>query len=416
MQLYKQLIYKDLNFYFSLMIMFSLPLSLEISNFCIGLFILNWILEGNFSQKLFIIRNNFYVWILTFPFFFYAISLSYTSNLKEGFSSLEGLLSLVLFPIILSTNTFNRRKIRIIFKVFILSCLIASLFCLIYSLSNPFYTDVKFSEVDWAHFSWSLTRSLDFHAPYFSMYIVFCIFLSVYLGGINFNYKNKSKNVGWLLLVVYLFTFAALLSSRTALFSLLIISFFSIIKLGKAMSKIMEMAVVIILLLTFGYIAYQHVPYLKKRTDSISSIQGLKNNPRFYTFQAGLSTIKKNIVFGVGIGDVKDQLLEEYDKLNFKEGYNNKYNTHNQFLETFATIGIIGLISFLMALLYPFIKAVQMKEYLYIAFISLFVLCCLTEVILNRQKGVVFYSFFNSLIIFNCLKTELNSGHIEVKP
>ena len=42
----------------------------------------------------------------------------------------------------------------------------------------------------------------------------------------------------------------------------------------------------------------------------------------------------ENLMFGSGTGDGHTGLYEEYLNLNFETGFLNKYNAHNQYLET----------------------------------------------------------------------------------
>ena len=125
---------------------------------------------------------------------------------------------------------------------------------------------------------------------------------------------------------------------------------------------------------------------------------------RLAQWEASMPIIKEYPIFGVGVGDVQDKLQETYKRHFLKYSYLERFNAHNEYVQTMLGLGFIGLIIFLFALLYPFIQAYRKREVVYMCFIALFAYCCITESALHVQKGIVFYSFFNSLFLSKILK------------
>lgn len=121
----------------------------------------------------------------------------------------------------------------------------------------------------------------------------------------------------------------------------------------------------------------------------ILTFKSLKNNFNFF--------------IGDGIGDSQQRLYDTYLKHQYIEYYNNKYNAHNQYLEILVSNGIIGLFYLVAVLLIPLYYSIKQKKTLYTLFIISISLAFITESWLNTNKGVVLYSFFNSLFIFNYL-------------
>jgi len=80
----------------------------------------------------------------------------------------------------------------------------------------------------------------------------------------------------------------------------------------------------------------------------------------------------------------------------------NKLNFHNQFMEAYADLGIVGLVLVVAMVLYSLVRAIKTKYFIHIAFAILMISLFLTESFLWRQKGVVFFTLFYSL--FNNLK------------
>jgi len=86
------------------------------------------------------------------------------------------------------------------------------------------------------------------------------------------------------------------------------------------------------------------------------------------------------------------------------EGINYGYglqNFHNQYIETFADLGIMGFLLLLVILGLNLKKALKDKDFMHIAFAILMIALLLTESFLWRQRGVVFfvalYCLFNGL-------------------
>ena len=81
------------------------------------------------------------------------------------------------------------------------------------------------------------------------------------------------------------------------------------------------------------------------------------------------------------------------------EGYQKK-NFHNQYIQTFAELGIFGLLLLLIMVLLNIKNAIKTKNFVSISFAVLMISLFLTESFLSRQRGVVFFStlycLFNS--------------------
>jgi O-antigen ligase len=77
---------------------------------------------------------------------------------------------------------------------------------------------------------------------------------------------------------------------------------------------------------------------------------------------------------------------------------NQKLNAHNQYLQTFISIGIIGLIILLYMLVFPAIRAFQQKDFIFMIFLAVFAVNIMLESMLENQAGVIFYALFNVIL------------------
>jgi O-antigen ligase len=116
---------------------------------------------------------------------------------------------------------------------------------------------------------------------------------------------------------------------------------------------------------------------------------------RILIWKSSLEIIRDHLVFGVGTGDVKDELLKKYKEKNQAILLEHRLNTHDQYLETFIALGFTGFLMLLAMLILPAIRAVKTGQYLYFVFIIVFSFNILVESMLEIQAGVVFYAFFN---------------------
>ena len=135
----------------------------------------------------------------------------------------------------------------------------------------------------------------------------------------------------------------------------------------------------------------------------------------FRVYQARLffEFLKEEPIFWTGFG-----LNASYKKLEEKgiyynvfqgndevEGYQKK-NFHNQYIQVFAELGVIGFLLLLLILGLNLKNALKNKDFLHIAFAILMISLFFTESFLWRQRGVVFFTLFYCL--FNLKNTRQN--------
>jgi O-antigen ligase len=105
-------------------------------------------------------------------------------------------------------------------------------------------------------------------------------------------------------------------------------------------------------------------------------------------------------------------LIEIFKENNIKKALQLRSNAHNQFLQTFITLGIIGFLILSLSLILPAYYTFRHKHFLYLLFLIIVSINFLVESMLETQAGVVFYAFFNSIMFFMLIK---ESNTIEAK-
>jgi len=145
---------------------------------------------------------------------------------------------------------------------------------------------------------------------------------------------------------------------------------------------------------------------LETTTKTVKNIEAIRpdmkesTGSRILVWQSGWQIIQEHPFFGVGTGDVKDALLEEYSHKGIKYAYSRRLNAHNQYLQTYLSVGLIGFLVLVAMLVWPGILAFRRKNYIYFFFILLVSMNILVESMFECQAGIVFYAFFNAVLFW----------------
>lgn len=156
---------------------------------------------------------------------------------------------------------------------------------------------------------------------------------------------------------------------------------------------------------------YQSISSLKGRIhETLWEIDLYKNTgeanghsltQRFEYWKTAFEIIKNNLFFGVGTGDVPLAFEKEYIKNNSSLSKEWRLRSHNQYLSIAVGFGIVGLLWFLITLIYPLLNISNRFDYLYITFFIIAMISFFTEDTLETQAGVTFFAFLNSFFLFS---------------
>ena len=92
--------YYDIHFYSLLLFSFLMPIHPRLATPFIAIAILNWLLSGQFQNKLKRLINPLTI-IYSSVYFIHLIGLLYSTNIAEGWRDVETKLTLFLFPLLL---------------------------------------------------------------------------------------------------------------------------------------------------------------------------------------------------------------------------------------------------------------------------------------------------------------------------
>jgi O-antigen ligase len=144
------------------------------------------------------------------------------------------------------------------------------------------------------------------------------------------------------------------------------------------------------------------IHFVKSKDGPISG-----NETRLIMWTVTVQEIGKH-PFGVGTGNIDDYLTISLENYGLHDLAQHKYNPHNQFLQTALEIGIPGLLILLLFLFSALKAACKTHNKLLILVLATLVFNCLFESMLQRQTGIVFYSFW---ICFLVLVSTFEKSH-----
>jgi O-antigen ligase len=121
---------------------------------------------------------------------------------------------------------------------------------------------------------------------------------------------------------------------------------------------------------------------------------------RLEFWRTSLLIIEKNPWFGVGTGDIPSAYKNQYEEMDSKLQPQFRHRAHNQYLATFVTFGMVGVIWFIISLIYPAIALKKFRSYRYVVFWITIMLSMLVEDTLETQMGATLFAFFNAFLLF----------------
>ncbi|MBK7182044.1 MAG: O-antigen ligase family protein [Bacteroidetes bacterium] len=390
-----------------------LPIALPI---LIVLLSLNWLINiSNVKISVRAIKHNTALTLMIVLYALYLVGLIYSSNFKFAGEILETKFSFLILPLVYAAYT-NETKLQLsnYLKSFIFGCITYAMLCFAYAtyaFYKPVYTDLYGVLYDLGsnYFYYSYLSSL-FHPSYASMYAVVVLFSSYYL------YKKEflKLNYFWISVIAMFSIYILLLSSKAGWIGLIFIYTVFIIDLIRNSKYIIAITIVGLLVGLFLFLNVYYAPLYAQRIPKAEVIENAINEKdkdnkvvttstdgtgsRIFVWKASFEVIKENLILGVGTGDSRDKLMEKYLEKNMKTEYEFGLNSHNQFLNTTVSIGIIGLIVLMLCFWMPFYQGWKQKELLLMGFVVVVAMNLLFESMFERQSGVIFYVFLNTIL------------------
>lgn len=353
-------------------------------------------------NKIQYIPGSFFVF--AFVIILSAIGMFYSSDAGRAHYLLERQLAFIIFPILLplAIGNISSQKTLFILFLFTLSSVYSVFFLFINALDLLYVTNLPFKYLfSYSFFNHNFSAPLGLHATYLSLYISMAIIFLLY----KFNeIKTISTKFIFILSILFLSIGLIFLQSRNSILSVLFILIFiypffiNVNKKKYYFIVTVSMGCLFVLGSQSSYIKHRFTSELSSDLTKKSSFTTRNPEPRIWRWNCAIDIIKNKPLFGHGTGDEMPLLLNEYKNRNLKVSFKEQFNTHNQYLAILIKHGIVGLIIFLGMLFYFFRLAIQSKNFLYLSFLILITIGFLTENIIDANKGIFFFAFFNTLL------------------
>lgn len=398
-------------------ILITLPFNFAFGSIACMLFIIATI----FQYK----KSNFsFNYSLILPIVLYLImimSLSWTIDLESSISGLKKSIVFLIIPLAFSfLPKFNREEISKIIRWFSFSMVLYAIFFFIRAIFNFFET--QNSEVFFFH----ELVSLDLNAIYMATFASLGLFYFV-----SIENKNNIERLSMFVLLLFVF----LLSSRSIFFIDLILIFLYYVFFSKTHDGIKLITVFAFVL--FLVISVASSPEVKDRllsksetafvdnilNKNISSEKEIENNItieqawnkkdfqqnnffpgsalRVFQVRVFKEMLNEQNIFytGFGLGASQGEIEKKVDEHQLDLGYK-VFNFHNQYIQTFAELGVFGFLLLVIMLIVNLKNAIYNRNFLHLVFAFTMIILLLTESLFCRQRGIIFfvilYCIFNS--------------------
>ena len=333
----------------------------------------------------------------------YALSLLYTTNMEAGKKEVFRWMIMLAFAvtfIVPDWSFMSRKRLLGILQFFTVATLVRFFWFLALAIRHVTSGEITLNQCVGAEFD-------PMHHSHLSMYVLLSV---CYLTYIALTWKKETKfaakvlaNTSLCIGILVLIAYLLILQSRAGILVLILlvaaVIFHVLFKLKNY--KLGVSLLCIAIAVTMGMLSTSH----HRLADTIAKVVAHdKSDARQIIAGASFNVIKSNMPFGVGAGDRIDELADEYHRLGFEGHYLSRYNTHNQFLDTLLTTGVLGFLVLLSLFLIPLADCIRTRNYLYLSFLSIVILSSLFESILERQMGMTFFCFFYSLFSVESLK------------
>ena len=321
---------------------FTLPISVAATNILLVVFLLVWLLEGDFIRKLDVFKSNKWLWSILGLAVMYLIGLFYGQNHNDANYVIQRL-SLVLMFIVFTTSKISQNSFYYALILFLLTnFLSASISILINNdIIEPLGNYISIVSTDS-----SISAFLKYN--YHNILLSFSCLLSFMLFHLS---KNKYAFLYLFFIPIYCLSIFSE-AGRAGQLTLNVFMFFYFIYFLR--KKIVYSISILLFLMLVNYSSYNNSTIFKYRVDHLNHIvknNGENKNPkskekdiRYLFFEESLSLIKEHPFFGFGTGSFSSVLISN---TNSSYDFEKHKTPHNNFLYVIFELGIFGFMIFL---------------------------------------------------------------------
>lgn len=348
-------------------------------------------------------------------FSIYVCGLFFSTNFDFGISVITRKIPLLLIPLsfIIVNQNLSKKEFHLILLTLLISCIFLSFFCYTRAIINITYNQsiIYPDNVYRMYYFAYKPLTQPFEPLYLSIYANLAFVIALRTPFIQSTRLRYS-------IAIYIIVFILMIAAKTGIISLAIILIVLLIKSKN--NRKLSYAMALLLIPVFVFSAFKF-PFLKERfITSFAFDYGEENGGvwnsntlRLAIWASTIDAIKESPIFGFGPGDGQLALENAYLDKGFVFGLYYKhhpgipqYNAHNEFLSTALDLGLIGLVPLVLLFIYGFRRSIDTNDFISLGFMIIILIAFNVESVLMRQKGIIFFSFFYSLIFWNMNKNE----------
>lgn len=344
------------------------------------------------------------------------VSTLYSEDKVEAFKMAGRMLPFVLFPFMFSIFQLKDKSYLIFIKIYVFWMLLLCLYShsqvliklyqsndILFNIFNSYYSYLSLSE-----------ETIGLHSTYYAYYIIIAV---VFLTKFLIDEKNKIVKFFYILLIGYFTFFVFHLSARLPIATLFLFYNMAIIYYFVRQKKVLRGVFFLLLLYFISSIVIYNVRITRYRFQHLIGFtysDGTRHDDginKLLQWRASI-TANNNMLFGNGIGDADQAIYDAYLHYGLDYYFEKKYNAHNQFIQTFVSMGFVGACYLLFLFFYYFRYFYKNKQVIPAVLLILMFVLYQTESYLQRHNGIVMFLFIICLYM-NFLENRRN--HFQLK-
>lgn len=346
-------------------------------------------------------------------FLLYTIGIFKTPFIDRGINLVVRTLPIILVPIFLIlTKASIKLNYKILKQFFIygtlLSCIISLLSAGLQLAQGSSYSQILYFD---------FARIVHLHPTYYSLYIVTAL---VFLFGV------RPPLILWRLkfCIGIIFVLALiLLQSKIALLLIITLGVFYFLRTLFIRNKgeTIFLGILLVVLLTGAFLMKGgRLNELTKERDKaeIGTLDEDGLSQRLWLWKTAKEHMQESQLLGFGLGSQEKLFRYKVAKTLLKTDLSpavvkatksiSTLNMHNNYIQVWYELGLIGLCSFVIGIIVVIIEGVKRQNYQGILVYCVFLVMLGVEVMLNRQMGIYYYSFIPILLLLETSKNASN--------
>ena len=331
---------------------FTIPVSVAFTNVFLVVFLIVWLLEGDFIRKIHVFKSNKWLWSVLVLTIMYFLGLMYGHNHNDANYVLQRV-SLLLMFIVFTTAEIRQKSYHYALTLFLFTNLISAAVAIL--INNEIIQPIS-SYIPIISSENSISAFLKYN--YHNILLSFSSLLSFMLFHLS---KNKYSFLYLLAIPIFCLSIFSE-AGRAGQLTINVFMFFYAIYFLR--SKIKYSISIFFFLILVNYSSYNNSTVFKYRVDQLNHVvqnNGEKKNPkakekdiRYLFLNESLSLIKERPFFGHGSGSFSSILISN---TNSSYDFETHKTPHNNFLYVFFELGIFGFLIFL-SIFYYQIKSI----------------------------------------------------------